>query len=139
MIQPPDIELWLCDWLRSSITDVDGLQAGNREPSDYTGDHPLIVVRDDGGGQTDRVLFDRSVGVTVKGWTRSNPYECRRLAARIYAILTDESILQCRSGGPVLAVDEPSCNGPYQFDDDNECACYYMTFRYILDGETQDR
>lgn len=138
MIQPPDIELWLCDWLRSNITDVDGLQVGNREPADYVGSYPLIVVRDDGGGQTDRVLFDRSIGVTVKGWTRSSPYKCKQLARRIYANLTDDGILQNQSAGPILAVDESSCNGPYAFDDDNECACYYMTFRYVLDGETAD-
>lgn len=46
MVTPPDIELWLCEWLRSNIKDVTGLQVGNREPEDYRGEHPLIVVRD---------------------------------------------------------------------------------------------
>ena len=63
---PPDLELFLTGWLRSNITDVAGLQVGNRIPDGYDGSYPLVVVRDDGGTQSaDRVTFDRSIGVNV--------------------------------------------------------------------------
>lgn len=46
---PPDLELFLTGWLRSNITDIPGLQVGNRIPDGYGGSYPLVVVRDDGG------------------------------------------------------------------------------------------
>ena len=56
---PPDLELFLTGWLRSNITDIPGLQVGNRIPDGYDGSYPLVVVRDDGGTQSaDRVTFD---------------------------------------------------------------------------------
>ena len=35
LILPPDIEAFLCDYLRAHITDVDGLQVGSKKPPDY--------------------------------------------------------------------------------------------------------
>lgn len=136
MVTPPDIELWLCEWLRSNIKDVSGLQVGNREPEDYRGEYPLIVVRDDGGGQSDRVVFDRSVGVTVRGWTRSNSKPCADLARRVYALLTaDPEILQgFAEGSPILAIDESGCNGPYPVSEDANVARYYLTAEYSVSG-----
>ena len=136
MVTPPDIELWLCEWLRSSIKDVSGLQVGNREPEDYRGEYPLIVVRDDGGGQSDRVVFDRSVGVTVRGWTRSNSKPCADLARRVYALLTaDPEILQgFAEGSPILAIDESGCNGPYPVSEDANVARYSLTAEYSVSG-----
>ena len=40
---PPDLELFLTGWLRSNITDVAGLQVGNRIPDDYDGSYPPTV------------------------------------------------------------------------------------------------
>ena len=136
MVTPPDIELWLCEWIRSNIKDVSGLQVGNREPEDYRGEYPLIVVRDDGGGQSDRVVFDRSVGVTVRGWTRSNSKPCADLARRVYALLTaDPEILQgFAEGSPILAIDESGCNGPYPVGEDMNVARYYLTAEYSVSG-----
>lgn len=136
MVTPPDIELWLCEWLRSNIKDVPGLQVGNREPENYRGEYPLIVVRDDGGGQSDRVIFDRSVGVTIRGWTRSNSKPCADLARRVYALLTaDPEILQgFAEGSPILAIDESGCNGPYSVSEDVNVARYCLTAEYSVSG-----
>ena len=49
LILPPDMEAFLCDYLRTHITDVDGLQVGSKKPPDYQGAYPLVTVRDDGG------------------------------------------------------------------------------------------
>ena len=137
MVTPPDIELWLCEYLRSNIKDVAGLQVGNREPEDYRGERPLIVVRDDGGGQSNRIIFDRSVGVTIRGWTRSNSKPCADLARRVYALLTaDPEILQgFAEGSPILAIDEFGCNGPYPVTEDADIARYYMTVEYVAAGD----
>ena len=32
LILPPDMEAFLCDYLRTHITDVDGLQVGSKKP-----------------------------------------------------------------------------------------------------------
>ena len=70
LILPPDIEAFLCDYLRAHITDVDGLQVGSKKPPDYQGAYPLVTVRDDGGNADGLGHFDRSIGVNVYGWSR---------------------------------------------------------------------
>ena len=112
---PPDLELFLTGWLRSNITDVAGLQVGNRIPDDYDGSYPLVVVRDDGGTQSaDRVTFDRSIGVNVLGWTRNDTKPCRDLAARVYGVLTGEPgiLIGFAEGSRICAVVSDGCNGP---------------------------
>lgn len=131
---PPDLESWLCDWLRASITDIPGLQVGNKRPTDYDGSYPLVTVRDDGGNQSDRVSFDRSVGIRVMGWTRSRDKPCRTLARRVYAILTDPAIALA-AGSPIVSVDESGCNGPYSVSDELDVALYYLTVEYSAVGE----
>lgn len=133
-VLPPDLETWLCAHLRSRLSDVPGLQVGNKRPNDYRGTYPLIVVRDDGGSQTDRVAFDRSVGVTLTGWSRSNDKPCKDLARHVYAILTDDSI-PLADGSPIVSVTEQGCNGPYPVTDDLNVACYYLTVEYSAVGE----
>lgn len=133
VVLPPDMEAWLCGYLRNRLPDVAGLQAGNKRPQDYRGSYPLIVVRDDGGSQSDRIMFDRSIGVTVTGWTRSNDRPCKDLARRVYGLLTDDSI-PFAAGSPVAAVVEQGCNGPYPVTDDLDVACYYLTVEYSAAG-----
>ena len=43
LILPPDMEAFLCDYLRTHITDVDGLQVGSKKPPDYQGAYPLVT------------------------------------------------------------------------------------------------
>lgn len=47
----PDIEQWLCDYLRDRVYDVEGLQFDNRKPEAYRGDYPLVTIRDDSGSR----------------------------------------------------------------------------------------
>jgi len=139
-VVPPDLELFLTGWLRSNITDVDGLQVGHRTPDGYDGSYPLIVVRDDGGAQSaDRVVFDRSVGVNVCGWTRNNPKDCRDLAARVYGLLTCEPdiLVGFAEGSSVCAVVPDGCNGPYPVTEDASYCSYYMTVEYSAAGIRQ--
>ena len=72
LILPPDMEAFLCDYLRTHITDVDGLQVGSKKPPDYQGAYPLVTVRDDGGNADGLGHFDRSIGVNVYGWSRQD-------------------------------------------------------------------
>mgnify|MGYP000208251223 CR=1 FL=1 len=89
LILPPDIEAFLCDYLRTHITDVDGLQVGSKKPPDYQGAYPLVTVRDDGGNADGLGHFDRSIGVNVYGWSRQAEKPCKDLARRVYAALTE--------------------------------------------------
>ena len=134
-VMPPDLELWLCPYLRSLLDDVDGVRVAARMPEDYDGAYPLVTIRDDGGGRDDFLRYDRSVAVNVTGWTRSRDRPCKDLARRVMALMTDEPVLQTASGSPVLAVDFDSCNGPYAITDDPPYAHYYMTVGLIVAGE----
>lgn len=132
-VTPPDIALWVCDYLRDSLADVDGLEVDVRIPDGYDGSHPLIVVRDDGGGQSERICFDRSLGISCYGWTPQWSRPLYLLAARVYAILTDDD-LPYRQSTPITAVDETGCNGPYAASTKLACALYYLTVEYHTVG-----
>ena len=108
----------------------------NREPDDYDGSRPLVVVRDDGGSQSNRVLFDRSVGVTVRYGARAAPKSCRDLAARIYGLLTDPAICSL-DGSPIVAIEEGGCNGPYFVAEDANIARCYLALEFSTIGEFQ--
>ena len=125
VVIPPDLELWLCSRIRERLVG-----------DDYDGGYPLVVVRDDGGDQTDRVLFDRSVGVTVRYGSRKTPKPCRDIAARIYGFLTDPAIALL-DGSPIAAVEESGCNGPYPVSEDADVARYYMALEFAAMGELQ--
>lgn len=138
LVLPPDLEMWLCDYLRTKLEPSFGtIRVSNREPADYSGSYPLVVVRDDGGSQSNRVLFDRSVGVTVRYGSRAAPKACRDLAARIYSLLTDPEI--CRiDGSPVAGIDEDGCNGPYAVAEDANIARYYTVFEFSAVGVVEN-
>lgn len=137
LVLPPDLELWLCGYLRGRLSDVPDLRVSNKEPPMYDGSHPLVVVRDDGGAQSERILFDRSMGVTVRGWTRQNDKPCKDLARRVYALLTDDpGILSNHAeNSPILAIDESGCNGPYPVTEDADVCRFYMTVEYTAQGD----
>lgn len=135
MVTPPDMETWLCSYLRERIDDISGLQFDNQRATDYDGSYPLVVIRDDGGSQSERITFDRSVGVTVTGWTRTNDAPCKTLARRVYALLTDPDTIPFADGSPVVSIEETGCNGPYPVTDDQPCACYYLTVEYTAVGD----
>ena len=136
-VLPPDLEAWLCAYLRSQLTPSHGtIHVSNREPDDYNGSYPLVVVRDDGGSQSNRVLFDRSIGITVRYGSRSAPGPCRDLAARIYGLLTDPEICSLDSS-PIAGIDEDGCNGPYFVAEDANIARCYLTLEFSAIGKFQ--
>lgn len=128
-ITPPDVSLWLCDHLRRQLTEPKGLQVGIRVPDEYKGTHPLIVIRDDGGSQSERLIFDRSLGITVYMGTANDPKPCRDLAALVYSILTDEQLAH-EEGSPIAGIVEDGCNGVYAVNGDQPTCMYYMTVEY---------
>lgn len=136
---PPDIALWCCRRLRGEFAPlVPGLQVDIRLPDSYRGEYPLIVVRDDGGTQSARILFDRSIGVTVYRGHIDNPYPCRQLAELVYGSLTDPDIPH-EPDSPIAAIDDGGCNGPYPVSGDFDAAIHYMTVSYATVGTIIDQ
>ena len=133
-VLPPDLEAWLCAYLRGKLKPSYGkILVHIREPDDYDGSYPLVVVRDDGGSQSNRVLFDRSIGITVRYGSRTLPGDCRDLAAKIYGLLTDPEICSL-DGSPIAAVEEDGCNGPYFVAEDANFARCYQTVEFSAIG-----
>ena len=133
LITAPDVELWACTYLRARIRDVDGLKVSNRVPDSYDGSYPLIVVNDDGSGTSEnRLVFRRSLGVTVYGWSQDNLKPCRDLAARTLALLTFQpDIIE---DSPITAVVDDEVRGPYRIVYSGHAAAYYLTVGYKTVG-----
>ena len=137
VVLPPDLETWLCAYLRGKLKPSYGkILVHIREPDDYDGSYPLVVVRDDGGSQSNRVLFDRSIGITVRYGSRTLPGDCRDLAAKIYGLLTDPAICQL-GGSPIAGIEEDGCYGPYFVAEDANIARCYLTLEFSAIGEFQ--
>ena len=135
LVLPPDMEAFLCDYLRDHITDVDGLQVGSKKPHDYQGAYPLVTVRDDGGDADGLGQFDRTIGVNVYGWSRQDEKPCKTLARRVYAVLTEHPAIALAEHSPITAVDDQQCNGPYPVSDDSDTAHYYLIVEDSTIGE----
>jgi hypothetical protein len=132
---PPDMELWLCTWLRSQIADA---RITNKEPSDLTTPlaKPVIIIRDDGGTQLDMKRFDRSLGVSVLAGSKTADKPANDLARLVYAHLTCYDVIR-PVGSPIAAVVESGCNGPYAVADDHDYARRYLTVEYTVVGTIQ--
>ena len=141
LVVPPDMELFVCGWLREALTGRGwNVEVGNREPPDskYPLARPLVVVRDDGGPQTEAVTFDRSISVSVLGGTRGDSYETMRLAREAYALLASDRIALAE-GSPIAAVDRASgTNGPYRVVEDPDTTAAYMSLTYRIVGQIAD-
>lgn len=129
-IIPPDTSLWLCNHLRTELAIYGGLQVGVRIPPGYNGTYSLIVIRDDGARQENRVTFDQTFGVTFYGDNNRSAKVCHDMAALVYSILTDDE-LPALDGSPIAGIVEEGCNGVYPVDVKQQTIAYYMTVEYM--------
>lgn len=131
-VSPPDLERWLCDFLRSRFPEV---SVGNKEPTDLGAvlplSKPLIVVRDDGGPREGWTLFRRTVGVSVLAGTRISDVAANELARRVAALLSDDSICEV-PGSPVTRVEWSGCLGPLAVPERVDVARRYLTVEYVV-------
>lgn len=135
-VLPPDVEAWLVTYLRSELATAGRpVEVGNKEPADLQVPltRPLVVVRDDAGPKSSPVTFDRSVGVSVLGGSRSDDYSTKDLARLVFAILTEDAICQAPAS-PFAAVSWDGCNGPYTVPEDHDVTRCYMTVEYTAVG-----
>ncbi len=135
-VTAPDMELWLCAYLRSVLADegVDA-QVSNKEPDSLKLplSKPLVVIRDDSGTRQSAVTFDRSIGVSILAGTRQDDKASNDLARRIAGILSDDEIAMV-PGSPIAAVDWDGCNGPYAVTETLNVARRYLTVQYTVVG-----
>lgn len=133
LLVPPDIEAFLTSYLRAVL----GVEVDNKQPDEWTGSSPLVVVRDDGGSKTGLTTFDRSVGVTAYAGSRQDTKPAMELAQRAYAALTCPTIA-AEKGSPIAAVVDEGCNGPYRVGDDHDASACYLTVEYSVVGEIEE-
>lgn len=135
LITPPDVELWLCDYLRRHLSAYPDLEAGNKQPPQYDGSWPLIVINDVPGSKQDVINFDWSIGVTVTGWSRQDEKQCKDLANHVFALLTQTPEIALAAGSPISAVIDAGTNPPSTITNDGDVAGYYATVEYVVQGE----
>ena len=138
IVVPPDVELFLCGWLRSALRrrgyDV---EVSNKEPADlsFPLGRPLIVIRDDGGPQTEIITYNRAVTFNVLGGTRQDTKPTMDLARLVYALAMSGSVCLAE-GSPIAAVDRTTGRGPYLVNDTADTTRAYITVDYLLVGDT---
>lgn len=130
MLVPPDLEAFLCGSLRAALD----CEVANRQPAEWDGTTPLVVLRDDGGAKTGPTTLDRSVGVTVYAGTRQDTKPAMDIARKAFAVLTNSSIvMEARS--PIAAVIDDGCLGPYRIEDAHDSSACYLTAEYSVVGD----
>lgn len=129
---PPDLETWICNYLRAET----GIETGNKEPDDLQSplSSPLIVVRDDSGPMTSQVTFDRAIGVSILAGSRQDDAEANRIAREVAGLLFDDGIALIE-GSPIAAVTRSGCNGPYPVVEPHNAARRYLTAQYVVVGD----
>lgn len=136
VVQPPDLELWLCTYLRAelaagAITDV---EVDNREPFEAAASFPekLIVVRDDSGDQTSVVSWERQLGISILAGTKIYDRPAVELARRVFGILTEDdgTALALADGSPIVTL--LSARGPWRIDEPQDRTRMYMTIEYVV-------
>lgn len=125
-IEFPDLELWLCGYLRTNLAAWAPL-VDRRFPATTWTPGFAVVVRDD-GGPSRMVTAERRIGVTVIG---ADHAATRALAERVAALIRVSPAPG--SVSPVAAVD--AVNGPYSVEAAPGRAEFYMTAGLIVAGE----
>ena len=132
---PPDLEAWLCGFVRDVVLPGAGLDAAvsNKEPADGVFPAALVVIRDDSGPRASIVTQTRSVGVSVLAGTRLLDAPAIDLARPVFAALTDEALPVV--GGrscPIAAV--TGFYGPYRVAEPQDRTRVYFTAEYAVVG-----
>lgn len=135
-VTPPDLVTWLMAYVSEAAAanglDVDVVGA---EPEDLVLPlpRPLIVIRIDPGSRLDWTTFDRAVGASVLGESKSAPTPIVDLARWLASVLFDDE-LPLAAGSPIARVDFDGCNGPYAVTEELDVARQYMTAQYVVAG-----
>lgn len=132
---PPDLRLWVCDYLRLHLGDVPGIQIDVSEPTEYKGDHPLVIVSDIPGAMVGQVTYDWTLAITTRMGTRQDDRPCRDLCARIKGILTADPDVLIADGSPIASIVNNAGTGPTFVTEDHDTARYYTTIDYTVAGE----
>lgn len=122
-----DLEAYLVQRFRAELAArpepyCQGVIVDNKEPSGTTFPKRLLVVRDDGGADTELVTGERDVGLSVLAGTKENPKECVDLALMVHAIARDLAGLE--PGNPIAAVTQSG--GPYPVPEQQQRARRYI-------------
>lgn len=138
IVVPPDMELYMTRWLRRKL-EARGIdvEVSNKEPADasYPLARPLIVVRDDGGTQTEKVTFDRTLAFNVLYGSRQDDYATMSLARLVYALVTSHGLVLA-TDSPVCAIDKQAgTTAPIRVDDPAEISRVYFTVEYSVAGD----
>ncbi|NMW65983.1 hypothetical protein HHJ78_10855 [Mobiluncus mulieris] len=137
IVVPADVELFLTKYLRQTLL-MNNLtvQVSNKEPGNLRLplQRPLVVVRDDGGGQQSRLTFAHRVGVNVLAGSKRSDYDANRLARIVYGILTDDDIVEA-DASPIVAFYREGCVPPTPVLESLDVARRYMTVEYLTVGE----
>lgn len=102
----------------------------NKEPSGTTFPLRLLVIRDGGGSDTELLVGERDVGLSVLAGTKENPKECIDLALMVHAIARDLAGLQ--PGNPIAAVLDSG--GPYPVPEQQQRARRYIPITVAVVG-----
>ncbi|WP_258186444.1 hypothetical protein [Microbacterium sp. PAMC21962] len=136
MVQPPNLTLWLTDYVRlgAETAGID-VEVDSQEPAELELPLtvPLIVIRDDSGPRLSHVTFDRSIGASVIGGSRSAPKPIDDLASWLAGLLFDDAIALVE-GSPIASVEWDGCNGPYAVPESLDAARRYITAQYTVVG-----
>lgn len=136
-VQPPDLELWLCDYVRDlAIAESVDVDVTNEEPDDLELPmaRPLVVLREDPGSRLDHTTFDRALGGSVIGGSKANPKPIGDVARWLAGVLFDLELPLAADDCPIVAVDPDGCNGPYPVPEELDVARLYLTAQYIVVG-----
>lgn len=137
VVSAPDMELWLCGWLRAQLKQRGhDVQVSNKEPASLKQPlkRPLVVIRDDGGPRVSHVTFNRSFGVSVLAGTRQNDKPVNDLARLVAALLQCDEIY-LTDDSPVASVEFSGCNGPYPVVEPGDVGRRYLTVEYTVAGQ----
>jgi hypothetical protein len=136
IVQPPDMELWLTNYLRHQLAGFGqaDVEVGNKEPAKFDGTSPLVVIRSDGPTPIPPGQFDMPFGVSVLAGTRQNDQQASALAHLVFAVLTADPDIALADHSPISAVLADGCNGPYLVNEPHNVSRRYMTTKYRVIG-----